>query len=146
MSRSAEDDRVVPFGDGGPVETLDKLAGIRLGSTRTHARGSLLHLQSLRPGRCRITSGVANLLLPFCELQLTAGWRGTNLCAHMCVYFLTVQLLSVKTKTLHPTTIRAGMTKEWKNTHMRARTHSASHDRLPHLGSLFASLIEREMR
>lgn len=33
MSRSAEDDRVVPFGDGGPVETLDKLAGIRLGST-----------------------------------------------------------------------------------------------------------------
>lgn len=32
MFRSA-DDRVVPFGDGGPVETLDKLAWIVLGYT-----------------------------------------------------------------------------------------------------------------
>lgn len=31
MSRAAEDDRLVPFGEGGPVETLDKLAWIRQG-------------------------------------------------------------------------------------------------------------------
>lgn len=37
MYRSAEDDRVVPFGEGGPVETLDKLAWIRQGYT-AHVR------------------------------------------------------------------------------------------------------------
>lgn len=36
------------------------------------------------------------------------------------------------------------MTEEWKNTHMRACTHFASHDLLLHLGSLSASFIKRK--
>lgn len=47
MSRSAEGDRVVPFGDGGPVETLDKLAWIRLGYiAHVHMDVDLYHTSS----------------------------------------------------------------------------------------------------
>lgn len=86
------DDRVVPFGDGVPVETLDKLAWIRLGNTaHVHMDVGLYYTSSHIAAR-QMQNYVrrrkhAKLLPPFCELLLIAGQRWTNLCAHVCVDF-----------------------------------------------------------
>lgn len=73
MSCSAEDDLVVPFGDGGPVETLDKLARIRLGYTCTWAFMTPPVTAARQLQNYVSCHKHVKLLLPFCKLQLIAG-------------------------------------------------------------------------